>query len=67
MPEYGKQAKVDVGNKRGKAMATAKLMTGEMVELPNEELYEMIMDDSDKLDAFQSETPRQPRRSAVLY
>jgi hypothetical protein len=42
-------------------MAIAKLKTGETVELPNEELYEMIMSDSDELDTFQSETPRQPR------
>ena len=44
-------------------MATAKLKTGEMVEVSNEELYELVMNDSEKLDTFQSETPRQPRRS----
>jgi hypothetical protein len=47
----------------GLGMGTAKLKTGEMVELPNEELFELIMSDSEELDTFQSETPRQPRHS----
>jgi hypothetical protein len=50
----------------GLRMGTAKLKTGEMVELPNEELYELIMSDSDELDTFQSETPRHPRHSKQL-
>lgn len=44
-------------------MAIAKLKTGEMVEMQNEELYELIMNDSERLDTFQSETPRQPRQN----
>jgi hypothetical protein len=44
-------------------MAIAKLKTGETVEVSNEELYELVMGDSPKLETFQSETPRQPRRS----
>jgi hypothetical protein len=45
-------------------MATAKLKTGGTTEMSNEELYELIMSDSEKLDTFQSETPRQPRRNS---
>jgi hypothetical protein len=49
----------------GLGMGTAKLKTGGMVEMPNEERYELIMSDSEELDTFQSETLRQPRRSTI--
>jgi hypothetical protein len=56
----GVTIEVEVLGLGGLRMGTAKL-NGEMVELPNEELYEMIMSDSEELDTFQSETRRQPR------
>ena len=48
-------------------MAIAKSKNREIVEMPNEELFKLIMSDSEELDTFQSETPRKPKRSAVLY
>lgn len=44
-------------------MAIAKLKTGETLEMPNEELYDLIMEKPELLETVQSETPRQPRRS----
>lgn len=44
-------------------MATAKLKTGETIELPFDELCQLTMQNPDSLETYQSQRPRLKRRS----